>query len=57
MSIEEDRLNKMLQTPDILLDHIANLIYTGDIDQWGADMLHEMASDWRKGRYKKAGSP
>jgi hypothetical protein len=55
MNIEEDELDKMLQTPDILLDHIADLIYTGDIDQWGADMLHEMANDWRNKKYKLAG--
>jgi hypothetical protein len=53
MGNEEDELNEMLKTPDKLLDHIADLIEHGDTDQWSSDMLHEMASDWRKGKYRK----
>ena len=45
-------LNEMLDNPDLLLIHIADLIDAKKTDQWSSDQLREMANDFKKGKYK-----
>jgi hypothetical protein len=47
-------IDELMENPEKLLIHIADLIDRGEVDQWSSDMLREMAHDFKIKKYKIA---
>ena len=55
MSTDDDdmiKLDELMSDPIKLLEHIADIIDHGEVDQWSSDMLREMALDFRIKKYR-----